>query len=427
MDIGNGMHRYRKNSRGTTLIIVALVLFALLAFIALSIDLGHLFVARNELQNAADAAALAGAQDLYNDGGTEVNTGANLTAYNVAVANKSEKVPVDVNWAGGNDGDIQRGHWSFGLTTLSRGFYPNASTAPVDLWDVTTEELDADVDFINAVRVVSRRQATPVASFFARIFGHASFELSADAVAYLGFAGTLLPHDVDQPIAICKQSILIDGVYSCNMGRMINSGQDPNNPDHNTGGWTSFNQVNPCTGGTNAREVKALVDYGCEGGGANDLPIILGEDMATQGGQISSAFARLVKCWESKSEGKTKAWQLTLPVIDCDGNNVGTCEEARGAVTIDIVWICDKTDPHYKNAPTHMECGPLLWDNDNPDGSARWNSFVSFFNLQDVNGNPAPYDAPSIYFLPDCTPHIPAGVSGGENFGILAKIPVLVE
>jgi hypothetical protein len=426
MKIQSVIHHYGKNKRGATIIIVALVLFTLLAFIALSIDLGHLYVARNELQNAADAAALAGAQDLYNDEGTEINAWANQTAYDIAVANKSEQVPVEVNWTSGNDGDVQRGHWSFGLSDLPRGFYPNESTAPFDLWNISTEELDAEVDFINAVKVVSRRQATPVASFFSRIFGHESFELSADAVAYLGFAGTLLPEDVDQPIAICKQSILIDGVYSCNMGRMINSGQDPENADHNTAGWTSFNQDDPCTGGTNAQELKSLVDYGCAGGGANDLPITLGDPIATQGGEVQSAFSMFVDCWISHTNKET-SWQLTLPVIDCDGNNVTTCQDVRGAVTINIVWICEKTDPHYYDVPTHMECGQLVWDNDNPDGAARWDSFVSFFNLKDVNGNEAPYDAPSIYFLPDCTPHIPVGTSGGENFGILAEIPVLVE
>ena len=32
-----------------------------------------------------------------------------------------------------------------------------------------------------------------------------------------------------------------------------------------------------------------------------------------------------------------------------------------------------------------------------------------------------------MYYLPDCTPHEPTGTTGGENFGILAKIPVLVN
>ena len=38
------------------------------------------------------------------------------------------------------------------------------------------------------------------------------------------------------------------------MGRMINSGQ--NIASSETGGWTSFNQDNPCSGGTNAQEVQ---------------------------------------------------------------------------------------------------------------------------------------------------------------------------
>ena len=169
---------------------------------ALAIDLGHLYVVRNELRNAADAGSLAGARFLYNDDGTVVNTGANQIAYDAATANNSEKVSVDVNWTSGNEGDVQRGHWSF----ATRTFTPNASIAPVDLWNVSTEELDADINFINAIKVVTRRQTLPATSFFARIFGHENFELAADAVAYIGFAGTAAPGEADQPIAICARA-----------------------------------------------------------------------------------------------------------------------------------------------------------------------------------------------------------------------------
>jgi hypothetical protein len=185
-----------------------------------------------------------------------------------------------------------------------------------------------------------------------------------------------------------------------------------------TGAWTSFGHDDPCTGGTNAQEVKGLV---C--GGGNPETLFLGEDTATNGGDIQSAFNKLIQCWESAT-GKTGIWNLTLPVVTCPGNNVGTCEELRGAVNLNIVWITrEGEDPGYTNAPTQM--GP--WSDSNPDGAARWNSFVTFFSLQNVDGSPAPYTKKSIYFLPDCTPHEPAGVSGGENFGILAKIPVLVN
>ena len=43
----------------------AFFLTALLGFAALAIDVAYLLVVRNELQNAADAAALAGAPCLY--------------------------------------------------------------------------------------------------------------------------------------------------------------------------------------------------------------------------------------------------------------------------------------------------------------------------------------------------------------------------
>jgi Flp pilus assembly protein TadG len=159
------------NQRGVSIIFIAIVIVLLVMFIALAVDIGHLCVVRNELQNGADAGALAGARFLYNEDGTLVNVGANQIGSDAATANRSDKVAVEVNWSGGNAGDVQRGHWSF----TTRTFTPNDSTAPVDLWNVSTDELDLDPNFINAVRVVTRREATPAASFFARILGHVGF------------------------------------------------------------------------------------------------------------------------------------------------------------------------------------------------------------------------------------------------------------
>jgi hypothetical protein len=61
------------------------------------------------------------------------------------------------------------------------------------------------------------------------------------------------------------------------------------------------------------------------------------------------------------------------------------------------------------------------------NGQARWTSFVNHFGLKNVDDLYADYEKKSIYFLPTCDPQEPAGLSGGENFGILAKIPVLVD
>lgn len=60
----NRMPGSRKRQRGAVAIIVGLSMFVLIGMLALVVDLGHLYVAKTELQNAADAAALAGAKKL---------------------------------------------------------------------------------------------------------------------------------------------------------------------------------------------------------------------------------------------------------------------------------------------------------------------------------------------------------------------------
>ena len=148
MMTAKGIFSRLNNQRGISAVLVAVCLVMLVGLVALSIDVSHLVVARNELQNAADAGALAGAAELYTDGGKAVNINANEVGHDAATANFSEQFPVEVNWTAGNTGDVQRGHWSFGLGSLPRGFTPNDSTAPVALWGVSTEELDENPNFI---------------------------------------------------------------------------------------------------------------------------------------------------------------------------------------------------------------------------------------------------------------------------------------
>ena len=202
------------NQKGATAPIVALLLlFVFIPFADFTLDIGHLYVARNELQNAADAAALAGAAELYDADFTTVNTGANKVAYDAAVQNNSEGIAVEVNgWTDStvtdNVHDIQRGHWAFKLGSVTKPYFKASnSTAFVSIAGVSTEALNADDDFINAVYVKVRRETFSVIMFFARIFNIDFFPMSATAVAYLGYAGSLEPFDVDLPIALCRESI----------------------------------------------------------------------------------------------------------------------------------------------------------------------------------------------------------------------------
>ena len=397
---------------------VALLILVFTGFAAVAIDIGHLFVVRNELQNAADAGCLAGARFLYSDDGLVVNENSNQIAYQAAIANKSDKAPVDVHWTAGNMEDVERGHWSFSTGT----FTPTELTQPVNLWDVSPEELDANPVFINALRVKTRRQDTPSASFFARIYGYENFSLSREAIAYIGFAGTLAPGEADQPIAICRESLLMNGQYTCSTGRMITNHTVVAGLE--SGAWTDFNQDSACLTGTNAETVRSLI---CSGG--NPEPILLGQAVAVNGGYIQNAHGLLRGCWQAFT-GETQLWTLALPVIECPGNNVDSCARMVGAVTVNIVWITPwEDDPSYSYAPWQME-NPrtgTTWSSNNPDGQVRRNSFVQNFNLQNVDGSPVSYQRRGVYFLPDCSTHQPRGRTGGENFGVLAKIPVLAK
>lgn len=286
----NWLKKYWKNKKGAVLPLIALLMLFFIGIIALSVDVYHLYVVRNELQNGADAGALAGARELYLGGGTAVNPNSNTIAANTALQNASEKLPVEVMYnAGANSGDVQRGHWSF----ATRTFTPNSSLTAIDIGSYTEEELDANTDFINAVKVHTRRQGTPAASFFARIFGYEDFAVGAEAVAYLGYAGSLNPGDLDQPIAICEESIVnSDGDYDCNMGRMLNSGNDSNTA--NTGGWTNFSQ--PCVTASRP-EMAQLV---C--GDGNPYQVNYGEGIGAMGGVQDVTFRDFVDCWEAATD-----------------------------------------------------------------------------------------------------------------------------
>ncbi|MBV8051154.1 MAG: hypothetical protein JOZ80_08195 [Acidobacteriaceae bacterium] len=71
----------RRRERGQTIVLVAISIVSLLAMAALAIDVVTLYVARTEIQRAADAAALAGAKAIADSGVTTLpSTDSNCTA-----------------------------------------------------------------------------------------------------------------------------------------------------------------------------------------------------------------------------------------------------------------------------------------------------------------------------------------------------------
>jgi len=79
-----------KNEDGQVLVLTTLLLVVLLGFAALTIDIGRVYITKSKLQNAADAAALAGALDLPNSS-TAISTAIDYAGKNGA--QESETTP----------------------------------------------------------------------------------------------------------------------------------------------------------------------------------------------------------------------------------------------------------------------------------------------------------------------------------------------
>ncbi|MCK4818178.1 hypothetical protein KA005_20580 [bacterium] len=400
-----------RNQRGVSAIIVGVfILFVGIPIAALSVDVFHLIVVKNELQNAADAGALAGAAALYRETlGAAVDPDANIDAYDTATANKSENVIVELyNYNKAPNvqcthcdktgesissleyEDVQRGHWYFsnpsGLPSVvdTSHFECNELTDAVNISNYSTDQLNADLDsdgnklnFINAVQVVTRRtirdSGTPIISFFARIFGYENFQMYAKAVGYIGFAAQ--DAEVDFPIAICMDQILgwPSGTLTCNEGRMYNSNED-------TARWTN---MDVCGEPTNANLIKGLTS--CDA----DSPILNVPSqggLGTSEGQVESAFKVLYNCWLAASNEivlnvgdspfdiakrlidhndpvdgiPDTPWAVTLPVMDCTQGP--TCGPYQGLVEINVMWIADSVDPNNPATPKAMYYNPPIYD-----------------------------------------------------------------
>ena len=154
-----------QRQQGAVTLLVALTLPVLVGAAALAVDLAYLQVVRNELQNDADAAALAGARALYNSATGSPNWSAAQSQAHSAIA---------LNRAAGAalaDGQVQTGYWSLtpsgaGLQTLP--LTPTLNDAPAV--QVT-------------VRKAEGQNLGPVRSFLASIWGVDAKPVQATAVA----------------------------------------------------------------------------------------------------------------------------------------------------------------------------------------------------------------------------------------------------
>ena len=159
------IRQHAPKQKGAVTLLVALTLPILIGAAALAVDMAHLHVVRNELQNDADAAALAGARVLYNS-----TTGST----DWSLAQTQAQAAIALNRATGiqlTEGRVQTGYWNLtGSATSLQGLpmTPTVNDAPAV--QVT-------------VRKAEGQNSGPVRTFLAGILGTSTVPLQATAVA----------------------------------------------------------------------------------------------------------------------------------------------------------------------------------------------------------------------------------------------------
>jgi uncharacterized membrane protein len=168
--------------QGSVMILVGIMLVIFLMFAALSIEIGHVLIVRNELQNAADSAALQGASYLYPGTSGPNWSLATTKALSAVPHNKADNITLI-------SGTISTGYWNLTTSVLN----------PTSITPVIGE--------VPAVKVnISKSPGNnggPVPLIFGSLLGISSVNLDATAVAVVGSPSSVKAGDLF-PIGMAK-------------------------------------------------------------------------------------------------------------------------------------------------------------------------------------------------------------------------------
>lgn len=327
------------HQKGAMAITIAFWLVVFIAFAATAFDVGHLMIVRNELQNGADAAALAGANCLDKKANTAGNDCilekssslswdlASLKATNSVGLNKSDN-------ASFTNGFVQTGYWDVnGGTTLESTSLTPLGTCTVVAGVMTTPCHKP------AVRVTLNRTAGnnggPVQTFIQTMFGGTAVPISASAVAVLSSPGsvsesTLIPQAINKCMfdlywdsttnspkladtttltyedksggktELVTIPQIIGEPWRIRIGSSIHYGTCASSQ------WTSFE--NPSPSGNNVQDLRGLIDTG------NTKPLSIEDGVWVRPGTAASLYDALDEKYPTPPG--SAGWDVSLIVID---------------------------------------------------------------------------------------------------------------
>jgi Flp pilus assembly protein TadG len=339
-----------RRQKGAMLITATLWFIVLIGLTALAFDIGHLMIVRNELQNGADAAALAGANCLDKataGSGTDCTTTTSATL-NWAIASTKATNSIGLNKSDSNgliNGTVQTGYWNInGGTALQ----PTTLTplGPCTMaGGVMTTECDKPAVMVTLSRSAGSNGG-PVGTLIGTMFGGAAIPISARAVAVISSPGNVLPGNlIPQAINKCMFDLYWDS--ATNSPKLATStplngvpqiigqpwqvriGSSYHYPSCDSGQWTSFDR--------NVNDVPSVRDLINNG---NPTPMGIGDNTWIEPGTKDSLYDTL-----STKYPTPPGADVTVPVVDMpDGlnNNGQTPIVAFAAFHIDAISKKDK-------------------------------------------------------------------------------------
>lgn len=385
-----------KNESGVTAILVAIVITVLIGFTALAVDVGYVMTARNELQNIADGAALAATRQLG-----AIYQGMSYDQQQNYVCNPSTIRPIAQDVGGKN-----------------RAAGQNITIDDADIiigqWDANALMLHPTLLQPDAVRVTARRDGGsngPITTFFARILGINTVDVTATATAALTGQGTTEEGELELPVGISRY--FFEEGHTCNDWIKFSPTKDPDA----CAGWTSWD-YNP--NDNNLRKIlREELESPATTAGIDDANFI-GGDLSVQ------TFNSLLMLFKDK--GYDYDPDTDQPIqLDGDGRPMpGHTDEAGVPLFADDgvtrLTYPDGTPRNYHKWETKVVVYDW-YDCDNPNTSIRIAGYA-IIELIDVVGPPDKLLRGKILcnlFSNEDTR------GGGGDYGVKGSIPGLVE
>lgn len=265
----------RRQQQGSVVLFFLLFLTALLSFGAFAINVAHVDVVRNEMQNAADAAALAGAGALLGSAAGPTWTSGQTAALGAIGLNASDGQVL-------SSGTVQTGYWN--LSGTPSGL--QAQTITPGPYDVPAVQVT--VDRANGVN------GGPVAMVLGKLLNLLSVPIGATAVAVVAAPGTvgaggLFPVALDQCIfdqywnSSTNQPRLDPSTgqpYEFQITNGYAYGSSDDGSDCSAGQWTSFL--------VNADNVPTIRDLMANG---NPSPLSIGDSIWIEPGAKTTLYS----------------------------------------------------------------------------------------------------------------------------------------